>query len=57
MTGKISSWMPSRVEVLAHLAEAILSGGTDAGTKLPSERELGDRFRVSRLAVCEEQFE
>lgn len=53
MTGKTSSWTPSRAEVLADLADEILSGGTEAGTKLPSERELADRFGVSRPVVRE----
>jgi len=53
MTGKTSSTIPSRAEVLAHLADEILTGRVETGTKLSSERELADRFGVSRPVVRE----
>ncbi len=40
-------------EVLSQLKEAILSGAYRPGGKLPSERELCDRFRVSRVVIRE----
>jgi GntR family transcriptional repressor for pyruvate dehydrogenase complex len=53
MTGKTSLWAPSRVELLARLEEEILTGRVEAGCKLPSERELADRFGISRPVVRE----
>jgi GntR family transcriptional regulator, transcriptional repressor for pyruvate dehydrogenase complex len=40
-------------EVLSQLKEAILRGRFKAGDKLPSERELTEEFRVSRVGVRE----
>lgn len=40
-------------EVAEQLKELILSGHLKAGDKLPSERDLAEKFRVSRLAVRE----
>ena len=39
--------------VAEQLTEAIVSRQIPAGERLPSERELGDRFRVSRTVVRE----
>ena len=44
---------PTRAGVAAHLEEEILSGRVAAGAKLPSERELADRYGVSRPVVRE----
>lgn len=53
MTGKTSLAGPSRAAVLSHLADEIQAGRAAAGTKLPSERELAERFGVSRPVVRE----
>jgi GntR family transcriptional repressor for pyruvate dehydrogenase complex len=53
MTGKTSLTTLSRVEVLAHLEEEILTGRAEAGAKLPSERELAEQYGVSRPVVRE----
>lgn len=54
MTGKTSFTMPpSRPEVAALLADEVLSGRVRPGEKLPSERELSERFGVSRPVVRE----
>jgi GntR family transcriptional regulator, transcriptional repressor for pyruvate dehydrogenase complex len=43
----------TRESLAAELEEAILSGGYAVGEKLPSERELADRYRVSRPVIRE----
>ena len=44
---------PVYVQVAEQLREAILDGDLEAGAALPSERELCDRFAVSRTTVRE----
>jgi GntR family transcriptional repressor for pyruvate dehydrogenase complex len=45
---------PSLVEkVASELSEAIVSGRLSRGTRLPSERDLGDQFGVSRTVIRE----
>ncbi|MGH2615696.1 MAG: FadR/GntR family transcriptional regulator [Thermomicrobiales bacterium] len=53
MTGKTSLGAPSRAEVFLRLEEEIRTGRAEAGMKLPSERELAERFGVSRPVVRE----
>jgi DNA-binding FadR family transcriptional regulator len=40
-------------EVCEQLKQSILSGHFKAGDKLPSERDLAEEFRVSRVAIRE----
>jgi GntR family transcriptional repressor for pyruvate dehydrogenase complex len=45
---------PSLVEKVANeLSEAIITGRLTRGTRLPSERDLGDQFGVSRTVIRE----
>lgn len=53
MTGQTTSRPPTRAGLAAHLAEEILSGRTPAGERLPSEREMAERYGVSRPVVRE----
>lgn len=55
MTGLTTSThvFMSRESLAAHLEGQILSGVLPAGSKLPSERQLADRFSVSRPIVRE----
>ncbi|MCW2581201.1 MAG: GntR family transcriptional regulator [Blastococcus sp.] len=46
-SGRISSMIVDQIRVLIH------EGRLSAGDRLPSERELGDRFGVSRVTVRE----
>ena len=41
------------VEIVNQLKEAILSGRFNPGERLPTERELTEQFRVSRVVVRE----
>jgi DNA-binding FadR family transcriptional regulator len=43
-------------EIAEHIELMVLSGATPVGTKLPSERDLMERFRVSRSTVREALF-
>ena len=58
MNAKMQSFKPvrqSRIsdEVLDQLKKSILLGYFKAGDKLPSERELAEQFKVSRIAIRE----
>ncbi len=54
MTGKTSIPVAlTRAGLSAHLEEEILAGRLEAGTKLPSERQLADQYGVSRPVVRE----
>lgn len=55
MTGqtKFPGAFMSRESLAAHLEEQILAGSLPAGSKLPSERQLTERFGVSRPIVRE----
>jgi GntR family transcriptional regulator, transcriptional repressor for pyruvate dehydrogenase complex len=53
MTGQTSPTTASRDVIAAYLEEELLSGRLPAGTRLPSERQLATRLRVSRPVVRE----
>jgi len=53
MTGQTTVRPPTRAGLAAHLSEEILSGRATAGEKLPSEREMAERYGVSRPVVRE----
>ena len=53
LTSQATSGLLSRADLAAHLEDEILAGRLGAGTKLPSERQLADRFGVSRPVVRE----
>ena len=53
MTGQTNSTIATRAGLAAALEAAILGGRLAPGAKLPSEREMAERHRVSRPAVRE----
>ncbi|MBA3413972.1 MAG: FadR family transcriptional regulator [Chloroflexia bacterium] len=53
MTGQTSSTISTKDGLTAALEAAIVGGRLTPGTKLPSEREMAERHRVSRPAVRE----
>ena len=53
MTGQTTNLSPTRAGLSARLEEEILSGRLAAGSRLPSERALADRYGVSRPVVRE----